>query len=178
MVGDKRVKNKAKKPRKGWRHHVKEWGLIVLIITVVSIAVDHYRTRDMPVVDLPSLAGQTLQGEWIDVLEESKQAPVIVYFWATWCPACKFVTPTVDWFNGPYKVVGVSATSGPAERVEKFMAGKETDFPNLNDPKGEILHRWGITATPTIVIIKDGKIASTTTGVTTPIGLFARLVML
>ncbi|WP_279348195.1 protein disulfide oxidoreductase [Vibrio qingdaonensis] len=171
-------KKTNKASAKGWRRHAREWGTIAIVMVLVTIAVDYYRTRDMPQMDLPALSGKTLDGQWADVIEQSKQAPVIVYFWATWCPACKFVTPTIDWFDGPYNVVGVSTMSGSDARVSRFMTGQDRHFSNINDPKGQRMSQWGITATPTIVIIKDGKIASTTTGVTTPMGLFARLVML
>ncbi|MGF1748676.1 MULTISPECIES: protein disulfide oxidoreductase [Vibrio] len=163
---------------KGWRRHVREWAAIIMVMVVVTIVIDSYRTRDMPQSDLPALSGKTLDGQWVDVLEESKQAPVIVYFWATWCPACKFVTPTIDWFSNHYKVIGVSVSSGSDARVNRFMASQDRDFANINDPKGELMNSWSISVTPTIVIINNGKIESMTTGVTTPMGLFARMMML
>ncbi|MFA0608939.1 protein disulfide oxidoreductase, partial [Vibrio sp. 10N.222.49.B4] len=34
---------------------------------------------------------------------------------------------------------------------------------------------WGISLTPTLIVINDGKVTSVTSGITTPIGIAARL---
>lgn len=149
----------------------------ILFAGLLMFSVDAWRTKDMPTYDVPPLAGVTLNGERVDVIEMSKGEPVIVYFWATWCAACKFVTPTVNWFDGKYQVVGVSLNSGADERVRRYMKAKAYEFHNINDLKGNISRQWGIAVTPTIAIIKDGEIKSVTSGITTPWGLIARLWM-
>ncbi|MEF1302145.1 thioredoxin domain-containing protein, partial [Vibrio owensii] len=105
---------------------------------------DTWRTKDIPTFDVPHLAGNSLSGQYLDVMEMSKDEPVIVYFWATWCAACKFVTPTVDWFSNHYQVIGVSLNSGSDERVRRYMAAKDYTFNNINDLRGEISKHWGI----------------------------------
>ncbi len=101
----------------------------------------------------------------------------MVYFWATWCPACKFVSPSVSWLSDYYEVVTVSGASGPQERVDQFMQAKGYQFNNINDPKSSIMQEWSISVTPTIYVLKDGEVSSITTGVTTPIGILARIWM-
>lgn len=151
--------------------------LYILFAGLIMFAVDTWRTKDIPTFDVPPLAGITLSGERVNAIEMSKNEPVIVYFWATWCAACKFVTPTVNWFDGEYQVIGVSLNSGGNERVKRYMKAKEYEFHNINDVRGDISKEWGIAVTPTIAIIKDGEIKSVTSGITTPIGLIARLWM-
>lgn len=151
--------------------------LYLLFAGVIMFAVDTWRTKDVPTFDVPPLAGTTLSGQKLDAIATSKGEPVIVYFWATWCAACKFVTPTINWFDNHYQVIGVSLNSGSDERVKRYMAAKEYDFMNINDLRGEISRQWGIAVTPTIVIIRDGEIKSVTSGITTPFGLIARLWM-
>jgi protein-disulfide isomerase-like protein with CxxC motif len=55
------------------------------------------------------------------------------------------------------------------------MQHKGYSFNNIDDPKGQLLTRWGVSVTPTIFIIKDGHVESITTGITTPPGLLARI---
>jgi len=130
----------------------------------------------MSILEAPELIGMSIQGENIDVLEMSKEKPVIVYFWATWCIPCKFVSPTISWMSNSedYDIVGVSIGSGSDTRVKRFMDVNGYDFININDAKGFWGREWGISVTPTVVFIKDGEIKTVTTGITTPPGLLAR----
>lgn len=171
---DNAIKGEAKKPSR-----LKKWGKelvsMILIVGVVSFAMDFYHSRSMPQGAAIPIVGQSLQGKDIDVIELSKNGkPVIVYFWATWCGACKFVSPTVNSFGDSHQVVSVALSSGPDERVQRYLDAKEYDFPVINDLSGSISRSWGVNVTPSIVIIKDGKITSITTGVTSPIGLWIR----
>ena len=165
---------KKQRLKRSW---IEESILYLLFAGVLVFAVDTWRTKDIPTFDVPHLAGNALSGQYLDVIEMSKDGPVIVYFWATWCAACKFVTPTFDWFGNHYQVIGVSLNSGSDERVKRYMTAKDYTFNNINDLRGEISKQWGIAVTPTIAIIKDGEIKSVTSGITTPVGLIARLWM-
>nr|WP_284676645.1 protein disulfide oxidoreductase [Vibrio sinus] len=142
---------------------------------VITSAMDWFRSQDLPSESAPALSGVTLDGKTVDVIAMSHDKPVVVYFWATWCPACKFVSPTIDWLSQFYPVIGVAGSSGNSGRVRQYMQAHEYQFDNINDERGEIFHRWSISVTPTIFIIKDGKVASATSGITTPPGLLVRL---
>ncbi|NOH78287.1 protein disulfide oxidoreductase [Vibrio sp. RE86] len=161
--------------KKSFGKWVKELSLYLVLAIVITTAVDIYRSQSVPIESAPDLLGYDTNGEVIDVIEMSHQSPVVVYFWATWCPACKFVSPTVDWVSQYYPVVAVSGASGPIERVEAFKQSHDYQFTNVNDENSQLFREWGISVTPTIFIVKDGKIESVTTGITTPPGLLARL---
>lgn len=167
------------KTHKSLGQRIKRWSKellsILLIVGVISAAMDFYRSQSMPQGNAIPMVGTSIQGEEIDLIELSKQGePVIVYFWATWCGACKFVSPSVDWLAKSHNVVSVSLSSGPDERVSRYLQAKDYSFDVLNDTSGQIGRDWAISVTPTIAIIKDGEIKSITTGVTTPLGIWLR----
>ena len=165
--------NKQKpKPRIRW---LREAGKALLLMLVITFALDQWNGRDMPDTAIPSIVTESVAGQKIDVMAMSKEQPVVLYFWATWCGACKFVSPTVNWLPGSYSVVSVALSSGSDARVQRYLAAHEYTFETINDAQGGLAKDWGIRVTPSIVIIKDGKIRSITTGITTPIGLLARL---
>jgi len=168
--GMKKGKPKTKAVR--W---IKEILKFTLIIMLFSIAIDAWRSREMPSTKMPSLSISTLEGDWVDIKKMSHDKPVLLYFWATWCPVCNFVSPSVNWLSGSHQVVSVAITSGDDKRLGQYMAYKEYDFPVINDPKGKIGQAWGVAATPSIVIVKKGEISSITTGFTTPMGMWLRL---
>ncbi len=148
---------------------------IVIIVSVVSVVLDWYRTINLPLEEVPALQALMNNGQYVDVIEKSHEEPVVLYFWAVWCPACSFVSPSVNWLSEYYTVVAVSGSSGNNHRVEQFMRAKDYRFNNINDPKSKIMQDWKISVTPTIYILKDGELESVTTGVSTPIGILARI---
>ncbi|WP_035025364.1 protein disulfide oxidoreductase [Enterovibrio calviensis] len=166
------------KPKSKWKNPtwwLKELATLIVLFSIMTFAIDWWRTQDMPKGTVPPTVLTTISGDTIDLITASRDEPVVLYFWATWCPACKFVTPTVDWLSDSYQVVSIAMTSGDNRRVSGYLNSHDLEFDTVNDERGAIGQQWGVQATPTIVIIKDGKIESITTGITTPPGLLARL---
>jgi thiol-disulfide isomerase/thioredoxin len=149
--------------------------LYILLFTLISFAVDLWRTQDFTSSQSPITQAVALSGSSIDLNALSQDKPVVVYFWATWCGACKFVTPTINWLSQYYDVVAISSGSGEDRRVQAYLNSHDYQFENINDPRSHLSSRWNLKVTPTIAIIENGEIKNITTGITTPTGLLARL---
>ena len=78
-----------------------------------------------------------------EVLKASE--PVVVDFWAEWCGPCKMIGPSLEELAGEYagkvKIVKLNVDENPA------VAGK-----------------LGIRSIPTLMLFKDGKVASQKVG--------------
>ncbi|MFT6925681.1 MAG: thiol-disulfide isomerase/thioredoxin [Psychromonas sp.] len=172
MTDQKMKKHKPKTKAQRW---VKEILILTLILTVFSITIDAWRSREMPSANMPALLMSTLEGDLVDIKKMSHDKPVLIYFWATWCPVCNFVSPSVNWLSKSHQVISVAITSGDDKRLGQFMAYKEYNFKVINDQSASIGKVWGVAVTPTIVIVKNGEISSITTGFTTPMGMWLRL---
>ena len=71
--------------------------------------------------------------------------PVVVDFWAEWCGPCKMIGPAL-------------------EEIAKEMHGK-VKIAKLNiDENQEMAGKLGIRSIPTLMIFKDGKLASQKVG--------------
>ncbi|MDM5136388.1 protein disulfide oxidoreductase [Aeromonas salmonicida] len=160
-------------------HRLRRWGKealwLLLFGVVISTALDFWRSPALPEGSpLPTL---TLQdGTTADLQAMSRERPLLVYYWASWCAVCRFTTPTVEqlWQDGE-NVLTVALRSGNTQQLSKGMGKKGLTFPTHNDERGDLAARWQVGVTPSFLIVKDGKVVSTTTGWSSGLGLKLRL---
>jgi thioredoxin 1 len=72
------------------------------------------------------------------VIEASKEKPVLVDFWATWCGPCKMLSPLVEELAG--------------EKAGQLNVAK-IDV----DENQAVSSQFGIMSIPTLILFKDGK---------------------
>ena len=73
---------------------LRELGVWLLIGVAVSLAVDYFRQPALP-QNFSATALHTLDGQPVDLIAMSKERPLLVYVWATWCGVCRYTTPSV-----------------------------------------------------------------------------------
>lgn len=78
-----------------------------------------------------------------DVLQSSK--PVLVDFFADWCPPCKAIAPSLEEIATQLK--------------EKLTVVKINIDDNPNTPQN-----YGVRGIPTLMLFKDGQVAATKVG--------------
>ena len=78
-----------------------------------------------------------------EVLKSDK--PVLVDFWATWCPPCRRLAPVV--------------AKLAEEKADTLKVGK-VDV----DDQQELAAQFGIMSIPTLILFKDGKAVKQTVG--------------
>ena len=123
----------------------------------------------------PIIVDQTVAGNELD-LRQFKSRPVVVYFWAEWCPICKFQTSTINEIAKNYPVISVATFSENKQATVEYIKDEKIDFSVVFDESNEWAKLYNVTAIPTIFII-DGKgnIRFIEKGYTSDIGLRLRL---
>ena len=143
--------------------------VLILIANVVS----YLRSPEMDVK--PEFTGRLIDGS-MATLEEFSGKPLILHFWATWCPTCKLEAPAIESLSQDYQVMTVAVESGDDAEIGEFMQEKGYAFPVLNDNDGTIRRLFKVKAFPTTFILdKNGEIVFTEVGYTSNIGLRVRM---
>ncbi len=168
-------------PRPKWRGWLKSMAIFIIMFMVASTALEAWRNRHLNQMQISATqsAFTTIDGQKINIFKDSYDQTVLVYVWATWCGSCKIVSPMINWLNNQQlfntKIITIAMRSGDDRHLHAYLNMKGYNFPVVNDNRNLLTQQWKLSRSPTILIIKDGKIQDTTAGLITPPGLLARL---
>jgi thioredoxin 1 len=81
----------------------------------------------------------TLTSENFDEHVLRGETPILVDFWAEWCPPCKMIAPILEQIEAEY---------GDRLRIAKING----------DENPEIVERYGVMGFPTLNLYRDGEV--------------------
>ena len=118
----------------------------------------------------PAAAVQTLDGKPANLSQWIGKTPVVMEFWATWCPNCKALEPTMaaaaKKYAGKAAFVAVAVSANQtAERVRRHLARSPIPMTFVYDHDGEATGAYDVPATSYVVVLdRTGKVVYTGVG--------------
>ena len=118
----------------------------------------------------PNVTIETLDGRPAPLSPNWGKRPVLLEFWATWCPNCEQIEPAVrrvaERFRGRLDVVGVTVSYNQnPERVKRYAERHGLTHSILYDRAGDASEAYRVPATSYVVIVgTDGRVAYTGLG--------------
>ena len=91
------------------------------------------------------------------------KTPVLLAFWATWCPECKAAIPKINALTtGPLaeklQIFGIDFLES-REKVAQAVKSRGIRYPVLLDERGEAARAFGVVGLPTYILIgREGKV--------------------
>ena len=127
-----------------------------------------------PNFSLPSFAGGDID------LAAYRGHPVVLNFWASWCPPCRAEAPAVQRVWDRYRDRGViflgvnsSDNDGPARA---YLQEYGVTYPNVRDDAGDVATLYHADSLPTTILIdRDGRIVARRVGAVPEQWLAARI---
>ncbi len=121
---------------------------------------------------IPSFSGTDLDGNPLDLATIIGKQPLMLVFWASWCPNCKSEVPKVNVLQEKYAPQGMAfigvnvGFNDSVERARSFMKSTKMTHPVLFDKKGAISYLYKVQGVPTIIVAdKRGRVAFKNFGV-------------
>jgi thiol-disulfide isomerase/thioredoxin len=112
-----------------------------------------------------SMVGQPLPKlsvQWLEKKPDTEGKPMIVEFWATWCPPCRESIPHLNEIYAKYKDKGlqvVGITDENRAKIIKFEKDVPIEYPVGLDVGGKYSKPFGIQGIPHAVLVdKSGKV--------------------
>ena len=118
----------------------------------------------------PAATVEDLDGKPVDLGRYIAKQPMVLEFWATWCPLCKALEPALKAAHARYGdavqfvAIGVGVNETPAS-IKRHLAEHPLPFPVLFDAKGAAVRAYRAPTTSYIVLVDHaGKVTYTGAG--------------
>ncbi|MBA4071151.1 MAG: hypothetical protein C0497_04835 [Gemmatimonas sp.] len=115
-------------------------------------------------------AVETLDGNPAELSSVFGKGPVVIQFWATWCPTCKALEPAMQAaqqkYAGKVSFVGVAVSVNQSPRAVQAYSEKHSPrMTHFFDRRGKAVDAYEVPATGFVVIVnKAGTVVYTGLG--------------
>src|SRR5205807_10025737 len=109
----------------------------------------------------PFVAGEDVDGKSVDLGQYVGRQPVVLEFWATWCPLCNALEPSLRAAHARYGrtvrflAIGVGVNQSPAS-IKRHLAEHPLPFPVLYDAAGAAVRAYQAPTTSYIDVMNNG----------------------
>ena len=156
-----------------WKKHL----LTITLFLLAYLAIRSYQLSGYSEGQAPLFSAISVEDRVIK-LSDYRGQPVLIYFWATWCPVCKMERGSIEGLSEDYPVITVASWSEDMQAVRDYFDTTTLRQTTILDSSGQLAGRYGVTGVPSFFILdKNGQIRFTERGYTTSIGLRIRMLL-
>lgn len=144
----------------------------IFFIVVINL-VSYYKSLDLNKNKLEIRSFELLDGTTYEI---EKDKPLLIHFWATWCPICALEEQNIETISKDYQVITIATQSGSSEDIKEYLEKNNLSFKVVNDDFATLSQKFNIKAFPTTFIYdKNQNLKFSEVGYSSTFGLKLRL---
>ena len=154
------------------KHYSKEALYFIITLTIFANILSLYKAQ--------SLNNAPLDIKEFKLIDNSnyrlQDKPVLIHFWATWCPTCKLEAANINLLSHSYQIITIAVKSGSDYEIKKYLDEHGYNYRVVNDKEGTLSRKFNIAGFPTTFIYdKERNLVFKEVGYTSTLGLWLRL---
>jgi peroxiredoxin len=159
-----------------WQNKWFNNGVWLIAFIVLYLLLRPLMQGDVVREQAPDFSATTLSGKQIRLSDYQGQ-PVLVHFWATWCPICEFSRDGIEDISQDYAVLNIATQSGDRQALLAYAEQHGMNPDNIVlDEDGSLFNLYGARAVPADFIINSqGQVEFVEVGLSSSWGLRLRL---
>ena len=136
------------------KRYFKEFIYFIIIITLLTNAISLYKSQ--------SLNSEPLNLKRVNLLDNvtynlPDKKPLLIHFWATWCPTCKLEASNIEFISHRFEVITIAVNSRRDDEIKQFLKERDYSYKVVNDHNGEFASKFKVSAFPTTFIYDQNK---------------------
>ena len=153
--------------------YLKELIIFFILVAIFANIISFYRSGSLMQERFNFTEIKTIDKKFYKI---KRDEPIMVHFWATWCPTCKLEASNIEYISKRYNVLTIAVKSGSDADIRDYLKKSDLDFSVVNDSEGLLAKRYGVHVFPTTIIYdRDGDMIFSDIGYTSTLGLWLKM---
>lgn len=157
------------------KHYFKELIYFIVLMTIFANAISLYKSRSLNRTPLTIKSFDLVDGTKY-ILKNDK--PVLIHFWATWCPTCKLEASNIEFLSNYFEVITIAVNSGIDKELQQYQNSNNHTYKTVNDTTSELASKFNIVAFPTTFIYdKHGELSFADVGYSSLLSIYIKMLL-
>jgi thiol-disulfide isomerase/thioredoxin len=155
------------------KYYIKEILIFTVAMIIITNLISIYKSQELSTAPLTIHSLKLIDNQTYNFATDK---PLLIHFWATWCPVCKIEAPNIEFIKEHFNVITIAVDSGSNLEIKKYLQEKGYNFLVVNDKSRALSKEFNVVGYPTTFIYnKDKKLIFSEVGYTSSIGLYLRM---
>ncbi len=154
---------------------LKETFILALTLFLAMNILSYIRSPELSSSQLPNISKSLIDNTHFSTSEFSDK-PILIHFWAIWCPTCKLEAGNIQTISEHFNVITIAVKSGTNAQIQKYLSENDFNFKVINDNNAILSSQFSVPAYPTTFIYNSkGKLEFSEVGYSSLLGLYLRM---